>query len=401
MDAITNPFSPGAGSKPPELVGRDAILDDAKVLLGRAKAHRSAKNMILIGLRGVGKTVLLNELQRRADKSGYCSLLEEARENQSLAQLLAPALRKVLLQLSTTANASDAVRRGLQVLRNFIGTFRVQMGDVSVAMNLAPLTGQADSGDLEADLPDLFVAVANAAASRDTVAAVMVDEIQYLSKNELAALLVALHKVQQQGLPLALIAAGLPVLPAMAGEAKSYAERLLVFPEVGPLNEAETARALGEPARGAGANFTEDAMELIYRQTQGYPYFVQEWGSAAWNIADGPDITRDDVNRASALVRGALDRNFFRVRFDRLTDSEKRFLWAMAKSQSAPVRTGHVAEKLKVKVSNLGPARAALINKGMVYSPAHGELAFTVPLFGEFILRHASDVGARARGTRL
>ena len=392
MDAIKNPFSPGAGSPPPELVGRDPILDQARILLGRIKAKRSEKSMLLTGLRGVGKTVLLNEMERLAKSDDYRTVVIEAHEDKPLAPLIAPYLRSLLFDLDRIAGAGDKVKRGLRVLRSFLGKLKVTYDDVSIGLDVDPEEGSADSGDLEIDLPNLFVAVAEAAEERRSAVAVLIDEIQYFSYKELGALIMALHRVQQRQLPLVLFGAGLPILPGLAGESKSYAERLFSFPDVGALSELDTAKALQDPAQAAGVTFEADALQEIYRLTKGYPYFLQEWGYQSWNLAAASPITLQLVQSATATVIPRLDRNFFRVRFDRLTPSEKNFLRAIAALGPGAHRTGDIANALDVKVTSLGPVRAKLIKKGMVYSPAHGDMAFTVPLFDEFMVRDRKSV---------
>lgn len=387
MDPIKNPFSPGAGSPPPELVGRDPILEQARILLGRVKAKRPEKSMLLTGLRGVGKTVLLNEIERLARAEGYRTLSIEAHEDKPLGPLIAPSLRTLLYDLDRAAGAGDKVKRGLAVLRSFVGALKITYGDVSIGLDIDPEKGAADSGDLEIDLPNLFVAVAEAAEERKSAVALLVDEIQYFSHKELGALIMAMHKVQQRQLPLVLLGAGLPILPGLAGELKSYAVRLFSFPDIGALSQADAAKALREPALAAGVVFEPKALEEVYRLTKGYPYFLQEWGYQAWNLATASPITLKVVQNTTATVIPRLDKNFFRVRFDRLTPSEKNFLRAMAELGPGAQRTGDIADTLNVKVTSLGPVRAKLIRKGMIYSPAHGDMAFTVPLFDEFMIR--------------
>jgi hypothetical protein len=387
MDPIKNPYSPGAGSPPPELVGRDPILDQSRILFGRVKEARAEKSMLLTGLRGVGKTVLLNETERLAKEQDYRIISIEAHEDKPLGPLLGPYLRTLLFELDRIAGASDKVKRGMRVLRGFLGVLKFTYEDFTVGLDVEPEKGTADSGDLEVDLPNLFIAVAEAAKDRGSQVALFIDEIQYFSSRELGALIMAMHKVQQQQLPLVLLGAGLPILPGMAGESKSYAERLFCFPDIGALSERDTAKALQEPAQAAGVEFDGDALSEIFRLTKGYPYFLQEWGYQAWNLAAAPRITLDVVRRATAHVIPRLDQNFFRVRFDRLTPSEKRFLRAMAQLGSGAHRTGDIADTLGVKVTSIGPSRANLIKKGMIYSPAHGDMAFTVPLFDEFMMR--------------
>lgn len=391
MDPIKNPFSPGAGSPPPELVGRDPLLESARILLGRVKQKRAEKSLLLTGLRGVGKTVLLNEIERMAKTADYRTVAIEAHENKPLGPLIAPYLRNLLYDLDRIAGAGDKVKRGFRVLRSFLGKLKMTYEDVTVGLDVDPEEGSADSGDLEIDLPNLFIAVGEAAQERHAAVAVLIDEVQYFNQKELGALIMAMHKVQQLQLPVVLLGAGLPILPGLAGESKSYAERLFNFPDVGALSEEDAMKALREPAQAGGVKFNEDALKEVYRLTQGYPYFLQEWGYQSWNIATQSPITLDDTQKATISVILRLDQNFFRVRFDRLTPSEKNFLRAMAELGPGAHRTGDIAETLKVKITSLGPLRAKLLKKGMIYSPAHGEMAFTVPLFNEFMIRAIPD----------
>ena len=387
MDPIKNPFSPGAGSPPPELVGRAGILEQARVLLGRVKERRPEKSILLTGLRGVGKTVLLNEIERLAAKAGYRTVVVEAHEDKSLAALLVPPLRKLLFELDRVAGAGDKAKRGLAVLKSFMNGVKVTMGGVEVGLDIDPEKGAADSGDLESDLPNLFVAVAEAAEERHLPIALLIDELQYFNSKELSALIMAMHKMQQRQLPMVLLGAGLPILPGLAGESKSYAERLFSFPDIGALSEPDAIKALQDPTKLMGVDFERDALKEIYRLTQGYPYFLQEWGYQSWNRAAASPITLKVVQDATATVIKRLDENFFRVRFDRLTPGEKLFLRAMAGLGSGAHRSSDIADALGVKINSLGPRRANLIRKGMIYSPAHGDMAFTVPLFDEFMLR--------------
>ena len=387
MDVIKNPFSPGAGAPPPELAGRAGVLEQARVLLGRVQARRPEKSMLLTGLRGVGKTVLLNEIDRMAINAGYRTVAIEAHEHKSLAALLVPPLRKLLFELDRTAGVGDKARRALAVFKSFMDGVRVSLGELEIGLDIDPEKGAADSGDLESDLPSLFMAIAEAADERQVAIAVLIDELQYFSAKELSAVIMAMHRMQQRQLPLALIGAGLPILPGLAGESKSYAERLFSFPVIGPLSEPDAVTALRDPTRAAGVDFEADALREIYRLTQGYPYFLQEWGYQAWNFAPASPITLAVVQQATPTVIRRLDENFFRVRFDRLTPAEKRFLRTIAGLGVGPQRSSEIAEALGIKVNALGPIRARLITKGMIYSPSHGDLAFTVPLFDEFMLR--------------
>ncbi len=387
MDKITNPFSPGAGSPPPELAGREGILEQAQVLIKRVQAKRSEKSLLLTGLRGVGKTVLLNEINREARAEGCHTILLEAHEGKPLALLLAQHLRELIFELDRFVNAGQKAKRALSVLKGFVGAIKFKMGDFELGIDLEPEKGVADSGDLEIDLPNLFTIVAEAAEERKTMVVVLIDEIQYCNSAELSALIMAMHKMQQRQLPLVLIAAGLPILPGLAGDSKSYAERLFNFPDVGPLSEVDTDIALQQPVQAVGVHFEEEALHDIYTLTHGYPYFLQEWGYQTWNHAASSPITSAVVHEAHEQVIRRLDNNFFKVRFDRLTPREKKYLYVMAKLGAGPHRTSDIAEKLGTSNGNLGPVRASLIKKGMVYSSSHGYMAFTVPLFDEFMRR--------------
>lgn len=387
MDLIKNPFSPGAGSPPPELVGRDLILEQARILIGRIKHKRSEKSMLLTGLRGVGKTVLLNDIERMAKESGCQTISIEAHENKALAPMIVPYLRSVLFDLDRMSGMRDKVKRGLAVLRSFIGSIQLTVHDITFGLDIEPERGTADSGDLEIDLPNLFIAVGEAAEDRKSVIVLLIDEIQCFHRLELGALIMAMHKIQQRQLPIVLIGAGLPILPGLVGASKSYAERLFSFPNIDALSEIDAATALNKPAQAQGVIFESSALKEIYRLTKGYPYFLQEWGYQAWNRAVTSPITLQLVQETTQTVISRLDANFFRVRFDRLTPSEKYFLRAMAELGPNAHRSGDVANVLNTKVGSLGPVRAKLLKKGMIYSPAYGDIAFTVPLFDEFMIR--------------
>lgn len=387
MDRIKNPFSPGAGSPPPELCGRGSVLEDAEVLLARTKLKKAEKSIIMTGLRGVGKTVLLNAVESIAKKQEYRTIFIEAVEGKSLAILLSHYLKKLLFELDAIAGVGDKAKRAIAVLKSFVGAVKLKVGDFDIGIDIEPQVGAADSGDLEVDLSNLFIAVAEAALERNTAVLLLIDEIQYFDTKELGALIMAMHKLQQLQLPLALIAAGLPILPALAGESKSYAERLFSFPNIAALSKKDSFSALQDPVKKESVEFDDDALEEIYRLAKGYPYFLQEWGYQTWNQALSSPIGLEVVKTASDTVIKRLDDNFFRVRFDRLTPKEKEVLRAMAEFGNNGCRTSDVAEKLKWKISTLSPARDSLIKKGMIYSPSHGDLAFTVPLFDEFMKR--------------
>jgi hypothetical protein len=391
MNPLNNPFSPGAGNQPPELAGRADLLHSVEILLARIKAGRSEQSMFMVGLRGVGKTVLLNRVRELAVAQGYQALLIEAHENKPLPRLLLPPLRQTLFALDRMQNVSQKVKRGLRVLRSFIGAVKVKVGDAEFGLDIDPETGSADSGDLEADLAELFVAVGEAAADRGTAIAIIIDELQYMTEMEMSALIMAIHRVSQRSLPLVLIGAGLPQLVGLAGKSKSYAERLFTYPEVGALSLTDASRALQGPVATQGVAFTPEALAEVYRVTQGYPYFLQEWGYQSWNMAEHSPIDFALIQKTTLASTARLDSSFFRVRFDRLTPREKDYLCALAEMGTGNQRSGGVAERLGVKVQTIAPLRSSLIKKGMIYSPAHGDTAFTVPLFDQFMLRTMPD----------
>lgn len=387
MNPINNPYSPGADAPPPELVGRDPILNQAKILLGRIKHRRPEKSLLFTGLRGVGKTVLLNEIQREAEKEEYQTIFLEAHENKPFGALIAPHLKTLLFRIDRMAGIGNKAKRALSVLSSFVTSLKLSYGQFTLSLDIEREVGSADSGDIEIDLPELFVAVGEAAIDKNTQVAIFIDEIQYLSKEELGALIMSMHKLQQRQLPVLLLGAGLPVLPGLAGESKSYAERLFNFPIVGALSKEDAFRALQEPALKASAEFEEAALEKIYDLTKGYPYFLQEWGYKSWNLAETSPITRHVVTQATKDVIQQLDNNFFRVRFDRLTPKERDFLRMMASFGKGPYKIADIAGKSNSKPSSLSPVRASLIKKGMIYSPSYGFIDFTVPLFNEFMVR--------------
>lgn len=400
MDELRNPFVPGAGAPPPELTGREALLDRARVTLERVRRRRSSKSFIAVGLRGVGKTVLLTRVRQMAADAGYHICAVEAHEQKALAELLVPHLRRVLLELDRLGALNEQVKRALRVLKGFMSSVKLKVGDAELSLDVNAEAGTADSGDLEADLPELFVALGKAAAARGAAVALILDEIQYLSERDMGALIMALHRTAQDTLPVVMVAAGLPQVVGLSGRSKSYAERLFDFPPVDALREEDATRALAGPANEEDASFTQDALEQIVRITRGYPYFLQEWGYHSWNEALTSPITKTDVERASVLAVQRLDESFFRVRFDRLTPREKDYLRAMADLGDGPHRSGDIAESLGMRVQSAGPLRNSLIGKGMIYSPAHGDTAFTVPLFDEFLRRIMPDWRPSSRGLR-
>lgn len=387
MDPIKNPYAPGAGTRPPELAGRDELRERAMISLQRIRLRRPAKSTMLVGLRGVGKTVLLDRLRDDAEVLGIQTIRVEAPENRSLPALLAPQLRQGLIRLSRTESAKDLAQRGLRALAGFARSLKVTYGDIEVGIDLDPEPGLADNGDLEHDLQALLEVVGAASASAGTALAMFIDELQYVKEDQLAALITSLHRASQRRLPITLLGAGLPQLAGQMGKAKSYAERLFEFVPIGPLSEADAVLALRKPAQDEGADFTDEALGRIYCETEGYPYFLQEWGKHSWDVADDSPITVEDVRVASKQAVAALDESFFRVRFDRTTPTEKTYLRAMAELGPGPHRSGSIAQELGREVQSVAPIRNNLIRKGMVYSPSHGDTAFTVPLFDQFMLR--------------
>lgn len=386
MDRRRNPFAPGAGSPPPELAGRHGLIEDAAVALDRIRHGRSAQSMIFYGLRGVGKTVLLTIIRNQAEAEGIVVVAMEAPENRSLPAMLVPALRASLLKLDRMKQASQAIKRALRALAGFVKP-RISYEGFVIAIELEPEPGLADSGDLETDLVDLMRATGEAAKAHDTAIVLAIDELQYVPEDELAALISALHRAQQLQLPITLIGAGLPQLLGQMGRAKSYAERLFAFVPLGALDRDAAFDAIRIPLAQEDATITDPALAAIYRETEGYAYFLQEWGKHCWDLADASPIDEADVLNANIAAIAELDASFFRVRFDRLSPAEKRYLRAMAELGPGPHRSGDIAGQLSVKVVSVGPTRNSLIRKGMVYSPAHGDTAFTVPLFDAFMRR--------------
>jgi hypothetical protein len=386
MDPRRNPFAPGAGTPPPELAGRAALLDRNAVALDRIRAGRAARPSILYGLRGVGKTVLLSSMRDAAEGEGMTVVTIEAPENRSLPGILVPALRAALLRLDRMKQATAGVTRALRALAGF-AQLKVKFDDLEVALDFEPEAGLADSGDLETDLADLIVAVGEAAKERGSAMILVIDELQYVPEEQLAALISALHRASQKQLPVTMLGAGLPQLLGQMGRAKSYAERLFEFVAVGPLDPDAARAAIRLPVEREEEAIDAAALDAIAVETQGYPYFLQEWGKHSWDAADASPITAQDVAAATQSALAELDSSFFRVRFDRLTPAEKRYLRGMATLGPGPHRSGDVAEALGVKVSSVAPTRNSLIAKGMLYSPAHGDTAFTVPLFDAFMRR--------------
>ncbi len=345
----------------------------------------------MVGLRGVGKTVLLDQMRSDAEAGGVHTIRLETPEDRSLPALLAPQLRLALLRLSRVEAARRYAQRGLAALAGFVGALKLKYQDIEVGLDVNPEPGLADNGDLEGDLATLLEQAGRAAVEAGTALVLFIDELQYIHEDQFAALIAALHRCAQQKLPITMVGAGLPQLRGRAGQAKSYAERLFDYPEVGPLKKTEAFDAIAKPARARQVEVDPDALEQIFRSTKGYPYFIQEWAKQAWDHAQRSPISLNDVNEASLRTIAELDESFFRVRFDRLTPLEKKYLRAMAELGPGPHRSGDIADVLSRKVSALAPARSSLIVNGMIWSPNHGDTAFTVPLFDQFMRRAMPD----------
>ncbi len=386
MDPRDNPFAPGAGAPPPELAGRGSLIEKAAIALHRIRKGRPERSYILYGLRGVGKTVLLGEIQKNAEAEGLFTVKIEAPEGKSLPAILAPALRATIIKMSKIESAKNGAKRALQALAGFV-KLKASYGDIEVAVEFDPETGLADSGDLDNDLSELLVTVGEAAAERNTAVVIFIDEIQYLPEEQLASLIMSLHRCAQLSLPVTMVAAGLPQLLGQMGRAKSYAERLFRFEPVDKLEEDSIIQAVRNPVEREHASITDNAIAEIAKATHGYPYFIQEWGKHSWDTAADSPIDAADVEAATAVALAELDASFFRVRFDRLTPKEKEYMHAMAAMGPGPHRSGDIAEAMGKRVNQLAPVRNSLIKKGMLFSPSHGDTAFTVPLFDQFMMR--------------
>jgi len=324
MDPVRNPYAPGAGSPPPELAGRSEVIQNAEISLGRVALGRAAQSPILVGLRGVGKTVLLVKIRQIAEEKGFLTLFVEAHEGKSLPELLVPGIRKALFSLSVMERAKDRAKRGLRVLRSFVNGLKLKMNDIEVGITISAETGTADTGDIEADLPELFVALGEAAKAAGKPVIFLIDELQYLSEHEFSALIMAIHQTNQKSLPVILVGAGLPQILGLAGNSKSYAERLFQFPEIGALREADAQNAVINPARAEDVQIEPAAVQQILKVTERYPYFLQQWAYESWNVAEGSTITAANVLQAHDNAISVLDQSFFKVRFDRCTPSEKK-----------------------------------------------------------------------------
>lgn len=387
MDPRRNPYTPNAGARPPALVGRDDQIEAFDILLHRLELGRPQQSMIVTGLRGVGKTVLLGAFRDKAIERGWATVEAEVSKNSDFADRMSRHARRALLSLSPSEKWKDRARNAAAVLKSFSLTFNPD-GSVATGFDVGPAAGRADSGDLADDLTDLLVALGEAAQEQGSGVVFLFDEVQFLSVIEFEALIAGLHRTVQRALPITLVAAGLPQIPKLAGEAKSYSERLFTFPRIGRLSDADAALALTVPAMEEEVSFTPDAVLAIIDYTEGYPYFIQEFGKIVWDQAVQSPIARYDVLDAVPLVEDKLDESFFRVRAERTTPLELQYMRAMAELGSGAHKAGEVAELLNRSSEQLGPTRSSLIEKGLLYTPGHGLAAFTVPQFDRYMKRN-------------
>ena len=392
MDPRKNPYAPGAGTKPPALVGRDEQIEAFDILLERLERGYTAQSEIVTGLRGVGKTVLLDVFRDTAEARDWATVEWEVEKNAPFAAKMATQVRRALLQLAPKARWTQRALRAAAVLKSFTLTFSPD-GGMTAGLDVDALAGAADSGALSEDLSDLFVAVGDAAAEHGVGVVFLLDEIQFLRSADLEALIVALHKCARRSLPITLVGAGLPQIPRLAGEAKSYSERLFRFVTIGRLDPETDARdALILPARELGVELEPAAVDLVVDYTQGYPYFLQEYGRIIWDETSASPVGLDEVAALLPLIEARLDESFFRVRAERTTELELRYLYAMARLGPEAHRASEVARGIGRTVEQAGPIRSRLIDKGLLYTPGHGLAAFTVPQFDRYMLRCHADL---------
>ena len=394
MDRANNPYTPNAGAPPRYLAGRRAEVEDFRVLLKRLGRGYTEQSLVVTGLRGVGKTVLLGEYQKIAAEEDWVAVDAEVSKSTPFAPQMANLARRALLQASPRARWGDRGRRAAAVLKSFSLTVQPD-GTLTAGLDVDAAAGQADTGNLNDDLADVFEAIGNAASECSRGVVFLFDEIQFLSKLELEALIGAVHRTVQRQLPVTFAGAGLPQLPGLAGDAKSYAERLFKFPMIGELDRDAASDALVEPARAEAVTFEPRAVDLILEYTEGYPYFIQEFGRAVWNLAAGPAITAADAESAQELVEAELDESFFRSRIQRSTAEERRYMRAMAELGSDAQKASEVAKDLGKASEQVAPLRARLITKGLLYTPRYGYAKFTVPQFDRFMRRHMGLDAAR------
>jgi hypothetical protein len=401
MDPRDNPYTPNAGARPPLLVGRDDQIETFDVLLTRLERGHTEQSMMITGLRGVGKTVLLSAFEEVATAHRWATIDAEITKNVEFGSRMAQLARKALFGIAPRARWGERARVAAATLKSFSLTLRPD-GTLTAGLDVDAAEGFADSGELSLDLTDLVVALGEAARDHGTGVVFLFDEVQFLMVTELEALIAALHKTVQRGLPITLVGAGLPQIPRLAGEAKSYAERLFKFPHIGKLPDEDAAAALTQPAAAQGVTFTDSAVDAIIAYTESYPFFLQEFGKTVWDEATASPVGADLVRASQVLVEAKLDSSFFRVRAERVTDLELQYLRAMAELGPDPQKAADVARLLLRSSEQLGPTRSRLIDKGLLYTPGHGMAAFTVPQFDRYMRRtyDLSPTPPRDRGRR-
>lgn len=390
MDRIQNPYRPGAGTEPTFLAGRDAIIDDAEVLLGRVKNGNPQRSLMLYGLRGVGKTVLLNRIEKIANGENYIIQFIEMSENDDFKMVFMSYARKALLRISNLQNAKDKLKKALGVLKAF--SIGIPDGP-ELKIDIDAIPGVADSGNFESDLTDLLVSIGEAAREENKHVCFLIDETQYLGEESYAAFIAANHRISQKALPIVFICAGLPQIAALSGDAKSYAERLYNYEPIDKLQEPDAKKALCNPANELNVEFNPDAVKYVIEKTEGYPYFIQEYGSFIWDLSESSPITIDNVKKAEVSAFKKLDESFFKVRLDRAAGRERKMMFCMAKLGKGPYKMTDVANKMGILPTSASPTRATLIKKGFLYTPQHGYIDFTVPLFNEFLDRCDDEYG--------
>ena len=395
MDPVRNPYAPGAGQRPPELAGRDTELSAFDVVLERIAHGRPERSLVLTGLRGVGKTVLLNQLRSAAISRGWGTGKIEARPEQSLRRPVSSALHMALRELGPRHRDQESMEEVLGVLKAFAQRQAPDNAKVrdrwQPGIDVPAATGRADSGDMEIDLVELLSDAAGVAADIGSGIALFIDEMQDVQPDDVSAICAACHELSQQGAPLIVVGAGLPHLPAVLSASKSYSERLFRYLRIDRLDREAADRALLAPAEREDVEFELEALDALYQAADGYPYFVQAYGKVTWDIAASSPITAADVAMAAPVAEAELAVGFFGSRYDRATPAEREYMHAMAElggTNGAAVATSEVAVSLGRKPASLSPARDSLIKKGLVYSAERGQIAFTVPHFGRYLLRH-------------
>ncbi|HVQ59157.1 MAG TPA: ATP-binding protein [Solirubrobacterales bacterium] len=382
MDPVANPYTPNAGSRPPELAGRERELEQFETLVGRLKRGATEQSMVVRGLRGVGKTVLLNAFEDQAEAAGFITFYHELTPDSNLVDEVARDAERALGRLDLGRKLTNRIRAALGHLK----TIRLTGPD---GFGLAVDLGGADEGTIAADLTDLFLELGAAARGQETGVAIFLDELQFVDEIQYRSLISALHRATQKELPIAVAAAALPQIPLLTGEARSYAERLFDFPSIENLDEASATLALVEPARRQAIEYQPDAVSLALEWTAGYPFYIQQLGKHAWNLAAESPITDDDVKRAIPAAQAALDKSIYEVRAQRATEGERRYMRAMAELGDGPYRSGRAAEKAGLSVTQASPTRQQLMTKGLIYATEDfGFVDFTVPRFAEFMRRY-------------